>query len=100
MPFSIGDKVCNVRRPDKIGTVVSLDAPNNKWLTCPEHMRVLVHYKQLTKTSRGTWKAGTIDELPLDLLPYGEVPPIEYTERGEGGVINRMTAYDRRRRLK
>ena len=29
----IGDKVCNVRRPDKIGTVVSLEAPNNKWVT-------------------------------------------------------------------
>jgi hypothetical protein len=96
----IGDKVCNVRRPDKIGTVVSLDAPNNKWMTRPEDMRVLVEYKQLTKTSRGTWKKGTIDELPIDLLPYGEVVPVAHIERGEGSVINRMTAYDRRRRLK
>lgn len=94
---NVGDKVCNKRRPDKIGTVVSLDAPINKWLTNPDHMRVLVKYQQLTKTSRGAWKPGTIDELPQDLLPYGEVVPVEYKHQ-EGGVIERILATQRKKK--
>lgn len=100
----IGDKVCNVRRPDKIGTVVSLDAPNNKWMTRPEDMRVMVKYQQLSKKSNGAWKPGVIDELPVDLLPHGETVPEafnQYKRSGdEGGVGERMRAYDRRKRLK
>lgn len=94
----VGDKVCNKRRPDKIGTVVSLQAPVNEWLTSPDHMRVLVHYKQLTKTSRGTWKSGTIDELPQDLLPYGEGLPVVIEPRKEGGVAERILASHKKRR--
>lgn len=100
----IGDKVCNVRRPDKIGTVVSLEAPNNKWMSRPEDMRVMVKYQQLSKKSNGTWKSGTIDELPVDLLPYGEeVPEAFYVYKrsgDEGGVAARIATSIRKRRTR
>jgi len=98
----IGDKVCNVRRPDKIGTVISLDAPNNKWMSRPEDMRVLVEYKQLSKRSNGTWKSGILDELPVDLLRDGETVPDAFQQfkrsGDEGGIHIRMLANERKKR--
>jgi hypothetical protein len=99
----IGDKVCNVRRPDKIGTVVSLEAPNNKWMTRPEDMRIMVKYQQLSKKSNGAWKPGIIDELPVDLLPHGEDVPEafnQYKRSGDEGKVGGQIKQNSRRRRK
>jgi hypothetical protein len=71
--LKVGMRVRNVRRPDNIGVVVSLDAPNNKWSARPQDLRVMVKYQRVTKLSNGTWKGGVLDELPIDLLPTGVV---------------------------
>ncbi len=100
--LSVGQRVRNVRRPDVIGVVVSLDAPNNKWAARPQDHRVMVKYPRLTLTSNGKWKGGELDELPNDLLPTGE--PVHeafasYKRSGdEGGVGARIAAYDRKKR--
>lgn len=100
--LELGQRVRNVRRPDVIGVVVSLDAPNNKWATRPEDMRVVVKYPRITKLSNGKWKGGTLDELPVDLLRTGEkVPEVfvgKYKRSGEGGVLERMMATQRKKR--
>jgi hypothetical protein len=104
MPFSIGDRVRNVRRPDVVGVVISLDAPNNKWCTRPEDHRIIVRYPRITLKSNGQWKGGELDELPVDLLRTGEKIPEAFNtfkrSGSEGGVGDRIKAYDRRRRLK
>ena len=69
--LEVGQRVRNVRRPDVIGVVTSLDAPNNKWATRPQDHRVLVKYPRLTKLSNGNWKGGVLDELPIDLMKTG-----------------------------
>ena len=102
MAVNVGDRVRNVRRPDNIGVVVSLDAPNNKWCTRQEDKRVVVKYSRLTRSSNGKWKGGTLDELPIDLLRTGEkVPEIfvgKYKRSGEGGVLERMMATQRKKK--
>jgi hypothetical protein len=102
MPLSIGDRVRNVRRPDVVGVVTSLDAPNNKWMARQQDHRVLVKYPRVTITSNGKWKGGILDELPVDLLPTGEVvhEAFESYKRSgdEGGVGARIAAYKRTRR--
>lgn len=100
--IEVGQRVRNVRRPDVIGVVVSLDAPNNKWATRPEDMRVIVKYPRISKLSNGKWKGGTLDELPVDLLRTGEtIPEVfvgKYKRSGEGGVLERMMATQRKKR--
>jgi hypothetical protein len=98
----IGTKVCNVRRPDKIGTVVSLEAPNNKWMSRSEDMRIMVKYQQLKKKSNGAWASGVIDELPVDLLPAGEQAHeafSKYKRSGdESSASNRIQLFDRKKK--
>ena len=100
--FKVGDKVINVRRPGKTGVVLSLDAPNNKWCTRPEDKRITVRYQQITKLSNGKWKGGTLDELPVDLVRTGQKIPEAFQEvqkrNGEGGVIDRMMATQRKKK--
>jgi hypothetical protein len=102
--LSVGDRVRNVRRPDVVGVVTSLDAPNNKWVTRPQDLRVVVKYPRITLTSNGKWKGGELDELPVDLLRTGEKihEAFESYKRSgdEGGVANRIAAYERKRRKK
>jgi hypothetical protein len=104
MPFNVGDRVRNVRRPDVVGVVTALDAPNNKWCTRPEDFRIIVRYPRIEKKSNGQWKGGELDELPADLLRTGEkIPDAFHTFKrsgSEGGVGERMKAHDRRRRIK
>ena len=54
--LEVGMRVRNVRRPDVIGVVVSLEAPNNKWSVRTQDHRVLIKYPRLTKLSNGNWK--------------------------------------------
>jgi hypothetical protein len=100
--LEVGQRVRNVRRPDVIGIVTSLDAPNNKWATRPQDHRVLVRYPRLTKLSNGSWKGGVLDELPIDLMKTGsEVHEAfeSYKRSGdEGGVGARIAAYNRKKR--
>ena len=100
--LSVGQRVRNVRRPDVIGVVVSLDAPNNKWMVRPQDMRVVVRYPRISLTSNGKWKGGELDELPVDLLPTGESIPEAFNtfkrSGDEGGVHARIAAYDKRKR--
>lgn len=104
MPFSINDRVRNVRRPDVIGVVVALDAPNNKWCSRLEDHRIMVRYPRITMKSNGQWKGGLLDELPVDLLRTGEIIPEAFhtfkRSGNEGGVGERMRAYDRRKRVR
>ena len=103
MPFNINDRVRNVRRPDVVGVVVSLDAPNNKWCTRPEDYRIMVKYPRISLKSNGTWRGGLLDELPVDLLRTGEKVPEAFNtfkRSGEGGVTERIRAYDRRRKVR
>jgi hypothetical protein len=100
--LKVGQRVRNVRRPDNIGVVVSLDAPNNKWSVRAQDHRVMVKYPRLTKLSNGQWKGGVLDELPIDLLPTGKQvhEAFESYKRSgdEGGVGARIAASNRRRR--
>ncbi len=100
--LSVGDRVRNVRRPDVIGVVVSLDAPNNQWCTRPQDFRITVRYPRLTKKSNGQWKGGELDELPVDLLRTGEKVPEAFAtfkrSGGEGSVIARIGNWDKKRR--
>ncbi len=100
--LEIGQRVRNVRRPDVIGVVVSLDAPNNKWATRPQDHRVLVRYPRVTKLSNGTWKGGVLDELHADILPTGEKIHeafSKYKRSGdEAGNADRKIAHQRTRR--
>jgi hypothetical protein len=103
MPLSIGDRVRNVRRPDVIGVVTSLDAPNNQWCSRIEDHRIIVRYPRITMKSNGQWKGGELDELPFDLLRTGEQAHVAFdtfkrTSFTEGRVIGRMIISDRRRR--
>lgn len=102
--LQVGDRVRNVRRPDVVGVVTSLDAPNNKWATRPQDMRVVVKYPRITLTSNGKWKGGELDELPVDLLRTGEKihEAFESYKRSgdEGGVAARIAAYEKKRRRK
>ena len=103
MNLEIGTRVRNVRRPDVIGVVTSLDAPNNKWAR-QQDFRVMVKYPRITLMSNGKWKGGELDELPIDLLPTGEKihDAFESYKRSgdEGGVGARIAAYERKRRRK
>lgn len=100
--LSVNDRVRNVRRPDVIGVVVSLDAPNNKWATRPQDFRVLVKYPRVTKLSNGNWKGGVLDELPTDLVKTGtkiHEAFANYKRSGdEGGIGARIAAYDKKKR--
>jgi hypothetical protein len=100
--LKVGQRVRNVRRPDVIGVVTSLDAPNNQWAVRPQDLRVMVKYPRLVKLSNGKWKGGELDELPVDLLPTGEKVHEafnSYKRSGdEGGVGARIAAYDRSKR--
>ena len=100
--LEVGQRVRNVRRPDVIGVVVSLDAPNNRWATRPQDFRVVVKYPRLTKLSNGNWKGGTLDELPVDLVRTGtqihEAFNTYKRSGDEGGVGARIAAYDRKKR--
>lgn len=100
--LNVGQRVRNVRRPDVIGVVVSLDAPNNKWSVRAQDHRVMVKYPRLTKLSNGHWKGGVLDELPVDLLPTGEQvhEAFESYKRSgdEIGLGTRIAAYKRTRR--
>ncbi len=101
--LNVGDRVRNVRRPDVIGVVVSLEAKNNKWCTRPQDFRVIVRYPRLTLTSNGKWKGGELDELPVDLLHTGEKIPEAFqtfkrNSGKEGGVISRIGNWDKKRR--
>lgn len=102
MAVTVGQKVRNIRRPDVIGVVTSLDAPNNKWMVRPQDHRVMVKYPRLTIMSNGKWKGGTLDELPADLLPTGEKihEAFEsYKRSGDAsGVAARMLADKNKRR--
>jgi hypothetical protein len=102
--LKVGQRVRNVRRPDVIGVVTSLDAPNNQWAVRPQDLRVMVKYPRLTKLSNGKWKGGELDELPVDLLPTGEAVHEafdSYKRSGdEGGVGVRIAAYNRTKRRK
>ena len=104
MRLEVGTRVRNVRRPDVIGVVTSLEAPNNMWAVRAQDHRVLVKYPRLTKLSNGNWKGGVLDELPIDLLPTGEAIPeafASYKRSGdEGGVGARIAAYERKRKRK
>lgn len=88
MRFKVGSRVRNVRRPDVIGVVTSLDAPANQWKVRPEDFRITVKYPRITKTSNGKWKGGELDELPADLLLTGEKPHEAHTEiiKGKSGL--------------
>ena len=101
MELRIGQNVRNVRRPDVIGVITSLDAPNNKWAR-PQDCRVMVRYPRVTLMSNGKWKGGILDELPIDLLPTGEpVHPAfdSYKRSGDQGIGEvRMLAHKRTRR--
>jgi len=103
MRLEVGTRVRNVRRPDVIGVVTSLDAPNNKWAR-QQDFRVMVKYPRITLMSNGKWKGGELDELPVDLLPTGEAIPeafASYKRSGdEGGVGARIAAYERKRKRK
>lgn len=100
--LKVGQRVRNVRRPDVVGVIVSLDAPNNQWVTRPQDFRVMVKYPRLTRLSNGKWKGGELDELPVDLLPTGEQihEAFKQIKRSgdEGGVSARINAYNKRRR--
>jgi hypothetical protein len=100
--LKVGQRVRNVRRPDVVGVIVSLDAPNNKWMVRPQDHRVMVKYPRLTIMSNGKWKGGTLDELPADLLPTGEKIPEAFASHkrssDEGGVGARILADQRKRR--
>ena len=101
MNLEIGTRVRNVRRPDVIGVVTSLDAPNNKWAR-QQDCRVMVKYPRITLMSNGKWKGGELDELPIDLLPTGEKihDAFESYKRSgdEGGIGARIAAYERKKR--
>lgn len=101
MNLEIGTRVRNVRRPDVIGVVTSLDAPNNKWAR-QQDFRVMVKYPRITLMSNGKWKGGELDELPIDLLPTGEKihDAFESYKRSgdEGGIGARIAAYERKKR--
>ena len=101
MNLEIGTRVRNVRRPDVIGVVTSLDAPNNKWARQQDY-RVMVKYPRITLMSNGKWKGGELDELPIDLLPTGEKihDAFESYKRSgdEGGIGARIAAYERKKR--
>ena len=62
--FAIGDRVHSVRRPGFYGTVVSVEGNLH---VNPEHNRITIKYDRVTKDSRGRWKSGILDELPIDL---------------------------------
>ncbi len=102
MKLEVGTRVRNVRRPDVIGVITSMDAPNNKWMVRPQDFRVMVKYPRITLTSNGKWKGGELDELPADLLPTGEKIPdafASYKRSGdEGGIAARIAAQDRKGR--
>jgi hypothetical protein len=91
--FKVGDKVFNVRRPGKTGVVLSLDAPNNKWCTRPQDFRITVKYKELTRKSNGKWASGILDELPIDLLHYGEDIHEAYLDRASKSTITHIKTY-------
>lgn len=103
MPLSIGDRVRNLRRPDVIGVVTSLDAPNNQWCSRIEDHRVIVRYPRITMKSNGQWKGGELDELPTDLLRTGEQAHVAFdtfkrSSNTASTVVGRMITNDRRRR--
>ena len=100
MRFQVGSRVRNVRRPDVIGVVTSLDAPANQWKVRPEDFRITVRYPRVTKTSNGKWKGGELDELPADLLLTGEKPHEAYTElikKNAYGVVANIGAWDKKK---
>ena len=101
MELRIGQNVRNVRRPDVIGVITSLDAPNNKWAR-PQDCRVMVRYPRVTIMSNGKWKGGILDELPIDLLPTGEPihPAFDSYKRSGDQTTGevRMLAHKRTRR--
>ena len=62
--FAVGDRVQSVRRPGFYGTVVSVEGNLH---VNPDHNRISVKYDRVSKDSRGRWKSGILDELPIDL---------------------------------
>jgi hypothetical protein len=62
--FALGDRVHSVRRPGFYGTVVSVEGNLH---VNPDHNRISVKYDRVSKDSRGRWKSGILDELPIDL---------------------------------
>lgn len=84
--FALGDRVHSIRRPGFYGTVVNVEGNLH---VNPEHNRITVKYDRVTKDSRGRWKSGILDELPIDLryskdrslLPAAEkkLTPSEYS---------------------
>lgn len=99
--LKVGQRVRHVRRPDNIGVVVSLDAPNNQWSVRAQDHRVMVKYPRLTKLSNGTWKGGVLDELPVDLLPTGEKAHEafnKYKRSGDEPSNTNRIQFDRKKR--
>jgi hypothetical protein len=75
--FALGDRVHSVRRPGFYGTVVSVEGNLH---VNPEHNRITVKYDRVTKDSRGRWRSGILDELPIDLRSSKDrsvLPPAE-----------------------
>jgi hypothetical protein len=62
--FAVGDRVQSVRRPGFYGTVVNVEGNLH---VNPDHNRISVKYDRVSKDSRGRWKSGILDELPIDL---------------------------------
>lgn len=60
----VGDRVQSVRRPGFYGTVVNVEGFLH---VNPEHRRIQVKWDKVSKNSRGQWKSGVLDELPIDL---------------------------------
>ena len=86
MRFQVGSRVRNVRRPDVIGVVTSLDAPANQWKVRPEDFRITVKYPRVTKTSNGKCT--------------GEKPHEAYTEllkKNAYGVVANIGAWDKKK---
>ena len=102
--LKVGQRVRNVRRPNVVGVIVSLDAPNNKWATRPQDFRVMVKYPRVTKLSNGKWKGGILDELPVDLARTGTEIHEAFQVKGqrgkEGNVVARIGAWDKKRNNK
>jgi hypothetical protein len=86
-----GQQVRNVRRPNSIGVVVSLNTPNNDWYVNPDFHRVVIRYDQIKLMSDGTWEGGTLDELPIDLLPVGENIHEAFTKHVRSGDVGGTT---------
>jgi hypothetical protein len=84
--WPIGSRVQSVRRPGFYGTVIGEE---DNFYVNHAHNRIKVKWDKVSKDSRGRWKSGVLDELPVDLrdsrskdlLPDAEkkMTPAEYS---------------------